>query len=130
MMQQMRMNIYNISDVAYDAFLLNGQSRNAPWTAFVKVGDVVRLRFIGAGGSTIFYVKIPGTTMQMVHAEGNDVVPYPVSDFSIAPGETYDVLVKIQKNEPYIVYAESMDTVGAAYGALILRWNIALFFFR
>lgn len=34
-----------------------------------------------------------GTTMQMVHVEGNDVVPYPVSDFRIAPGETYDVLI-------------------------------------
>ncbi len=118
MMQQMRMSIYDISDVAYDAFLLNGQPKYSPWTAPVKMGDVVRLRFIGAGGSTIFHVKIPGTTMQMVHVEGNDVVPYPVSDFRIAPGETYDVLVKIQKNEPYIIYAESIDTVGAALGAL------------
>ncbi|MHB1221224.1 MAG: multicopper oxidase domain-containing protein [Gammaproteobacteria bacterium] len=119
MMQQMRMSIYDISDVAYDAFLLNGQPKYSPWTALVKIGDVVRLRFIGAGGSTIFHVKMPGTTMQMVHVEGNDVVPYIVSDFRIAPGETYDVLVKIQKNEPYIIYAESIDTVGAAYGALI-----------
>ncbi len=38
----------------------------------MKIGDAVRLRFIGAGGSTIFHVKIPGTTMQMVHAQGND----------------------------------------------------------
>lgn len=119
MMQQMRMSMYDFSDVAYDAFLLNGQPKSFPWTAPVKVGDVVRLRFIGAGGSTIFHVKIPGASMEMVHVEGNDVVPYSVSDFRIAPGETYDVLVKIQKNAPYIIYAESMDTVGAAYGALI-----------
>lgn len=119
MMQQMRMSIYDISDVAYDAFLLNGQPKTVPWTALVKVGDVVRLRFIGAGGSTIFHVKIPGSSMQMVHVEGNDVKPYSINDFTIAPGETYDVLVKIQKNDPTIIYAESIDTVGAAYGALI-----------
>ncbi|HSW93453.1 MAG TPA: multicopper oxidase domain-containing protein [Gammaproteobacteria bacterium] len=119
MMQKMRMSIYDISDVAYDAFLLNGQPISNPWTAPVKIGDVVRLRFIGAGGSTIFHVKIPGTSMQMVHVEGNDVKPYAIDDFKIAPGETYDVLVKIQKNEPYIIYAESIDTLGAAYGALI-----------
>ncbi len=119
MMQQMRMSIYDISDVAFDAFLLNGQPKTSPWRAPVKIGDVVRLRFIGAGGSTIFHVKIPGTPMQMVHAQGNDVKPYMLNDFTIAPGETYDVLVKIQKNEPYIIYAESMDTVGAAYGALL-----------
>src|SRR3990167_2631146 len=119
MMQQMRMSIYDFSDVAYDAFLLNGQPATHPWTALVKVGDSVRLRFIGAGGSTIFHVKIPGTTMQVVHVQGNDVTPYAVADFKIAPGETYDVLVKIRKNSPYIIYAESIDTLGAALGALV-----------
>lgn len=119
MMQQMRMSIYDFSDVAYDAFLLNGQTINHPWQAQVKVGDIVRLRFIGAGGSTIFHVKMPGTMMQMVHIEGNDVKPYSVNDFTIAPGETYDVLVKIQQNKPYIIYAASIDTVGAVYGALV-----------
>lgn len=119
MMQQMRMGLYDISDVAYDAFLLNGQPNTYPWTAPVKIGDVVRLRFIGAGGSTIFNVKIPGTSMQMVHVQGNDVKPYTINDFKIAPGETFDVLVKIQKNEPYIIYAESIDTLGAALGALV-----------
>jgi CopA family copper-resistance protein len=119
MMQQMRMSIYDMSDVAYDAFLLNGQPNSNPWTAPVKIGDVVRLRFIGAGGSSIFHVKIPDTTLQMIHVEGNDIKPYGISDFTIAPGETYDVLVKIKKNSPYIIYAESMDTVGAAYGALV-----------
>lgn len=119
MMQQTRMGIYDLSDVAYDAFLLNGHSNLSPWTAHVKIGDIIRLRFIGAGGSSIFNVKIPGTTMRMVHVDGNDVIPHDVSDFAIAPGETYDVLVKIKKNMPYIIYAESRDTLGAAYGALI-----------
>lgn len=119
MMQQMRMSIYDLSDVAYDAYLLNGQPKTHPWMAPVKVGDVVRLRFIGAGGSTIYRVKIAGAKMEMVHVQGNDVIPYAIDDFSIAPGETYDVLVKIQKNKPYIIYAESIDTRGKAYGALV-----------
>ena len=123
MMQQMRMGIYDISDVAYDAFLLNGHPRSDPWVAPVKIGDVVRLRFIGAGGSTIFNVKIPGAIMQMVHVQGNDVKPYPINDFKIAPGETYDVLIKIQRSDPYIIYAESIDTLGAAYGALVTGHN-------
>lgn len=94
---------YDISDIAYDAFLLNGHSKANPWTAAVKVGDVVRLRFIGAGGSTIFRVKIPGASMEVVHIQGHDVEPYFVKDFTIAPGETTDVLVKIEKDNPYII---------------------------
>lgn len=119
MMQQMRMSIYDLSDVAYDAYLLNGKNSANPWTSLVKVGDVIRLRFIGAAGSTIYRVKIPGSTMQMVHIQGNDVKPYIVDDFSIAPGETVDVLVNIEKNKPYIIYAESIDTRGVAVGALV-----------
>jgi uncharacterized protein involved in copper resistance len=46
-------------------------------------------------------------------------VPYTVNDFSLAPGETLDALVKITKDSPYIIYAESADQVGAAMGALI-----------
>lgn len=122
-MQQMRMSIYDYNDVAYDAFLLNGHTKCKPWTGLVKVGDVVRLRFVGAGASTIFKVKIPNAKMQMVHVQGNDVQPYPINDFTIAPGETYDILVKIEKNKPYIIYAESSDTIGAAYGALITDAN-------
>lgn len=119
MMQQMRMSIYDFSDVAYDAYLINGRPKSHPWTAPVKKGDMVRLRFIGAPGSTIYQVKIPDTTMEMVHVQGNDIKPYSIEDFTIAPGETYDVLVKIQKNKPYIIYAESIDTLGKAYGALV-----------
>lgn len=123
MMQPMRMGLYDISDVAYDAFLLNGQSNLHPWAAKVNIGDVARLRFIDAGGSTIFHVKIPGTTMQLVSVDGKDIQPLERDHFDIAPGETYDVLVKIQKNQPYIIYAESTDTSGAAYGALITETN-------
>lgn len=123
MMQKMRMSIYDFSDVAYDAYLLNGQANPKPWTSRVQVGDIVRLRFIGAAGSTIYNVKIPRTSMQMVHIDGNDVAPYMVDEFKIAPGETYDVLVKIKQNKPYIIYAQSIDTLGTAYGALITEPN-------
>lgn len=123
MMQHMRMGLYDISDVAYDAFLLNGQSNTHPWTEQVKMGDVVRLRLIDAGGSTIFHVKIPGVTFQIVSVDGKDIKPLERDHFDIAPGETYDVLVKIQKEQPYIIYAESTDTSGAAYGALITKSN-------
>lgn len=118
MMQHSRMSVYDLSDVAYDAFLLNGHDQNHPWKTLVKVGDTVRLRFIGAGASTIFHVKIPHSMMTIIQVDGNDVKPLSVSHLTIAPGETYDVLVKIKKSHPYYIYAESIDTVGAAVGIL------------
>lgn len=121
MMQQMRMSIYDMSDVAYDAFLLNGQSNAQPWTTHVKVGETVRLRFIGAGADTIFHVKIPGATLHVIQVQGQAVVPYSVTDFTLAPGETVDALVKITQPRPTIIYAEAADTLGAAYGALVTQ---------
>lgn len=123
MMQQMRMSIYDYSDVAYDAYLLNGRTRFSPWTVPVKVGDIVRLRFVGAAGSTIYRVKIPESKMKVIHVQGNDVRPYVINDFTIAPGETVDVLVEIQKKTPTIIYAESNDTRGSAIGALVTDSN-------
>lgn len=117
-MQQMRMSIYDFSDIAYEAYLLNGRTFKNPWTASVHVGDVVRLRFINAGGSTIYNVKMPQTQMNIVQVDGNNVKPMAVNRFSFAPGETYDVLVEIKKPHPYIIYAESIDTLGHVVGAL------------
>lgn len=117
-MQKMRMSIYDFSDVAYDAFLLNGHPCTYPWQGQANIGDVVRLRFIGASTSTNFRVKIPNTDMQLVHVQGNNVVPQTIQYFSITPGETIDVLVKIKEKKPYLIYAESSDMLGTALGAL------------
>ena len=123
MMQHMRMGIYDLSDVAYDAFLLNGKPNAHPWTGLVKVGDIVRLRFIDAAASTNFHIKIPGHILQIIQVDGNDVRPIDVKHFFITPGETYDVLVKITHKTPTIIDAESSDTIGAAMGALITHSN-------
>ncbi|MGL5742410.1 MAG: multicopper oxidase domain-containing protein [Legionella sp.] len=122
-MQQIRMGIYDISDVAYNAFLLNGHTQTTPWTRSVNVGDVIRLRFINAGSGTIFRIKIPNTVMQVVHVDGNDIRPYSTNELLLSPAYTYDVLVKIEKDHPYIIYAESKDKVGFVYGALKTRPN-------
>lgn len=123
MMQTMRMSPYDFSDVAYDAFLLNGHTPAAPWKNIVKVGDTIRLRFINGGGGTIFHVKIPHTILKIIAVDGKDVVPYNVNDFEIGSGETYDVLIKINNPSPYLIYAESIDKTGVAEGALITQNN-------
>jgi FtsP/CotA-like multicopper oxidase with cupredoxin domain len=105
MMQHMRMSIYDYTDVKQDAYLLNGKTIDAPWLGKVKVGDVVRLRFIGAAASTIFNVSIPNTSMQIINVDGNNIKLYSVDSFTVAPGETYDVLIKIKK-VPLFIHTE------------------------
>jgi FtsP/CotA-like multicopper oxidase with cupredoxin domain/uncharacterized protein involved in copper resistance len=123
MMQKSRMNIYDYSDIAYDAYLLNGQVWQRPWTQCVQVGDKVRLRFIGVGASTNFNVKLDHGKMEIVQVDGNNIKPYSVNSFRIEPGETYDVLVSIKHPGATIIYAESMDTLGRAIGILTTTPN-------
>lgn len=118
MMQHMRMSIYDLSDIAYDAYLLNGHTQTHPWSARVAMGDTVRLRFVGAAASSFFHIKIPGHKMQVVHVQGHDVKPYWTEDFSIAPGETWDVLVPIREKKAYVIYGETADKKGTVYGVL------------
>jgi len=119
-MQKTRMGLYDISDVAYNVFLMNGKTSANPWKGAVALGDQVRLRLIGAGASTIFNVKIIGADMMLIQADGSNVKPQPIKSFSIAPGETYDVLIHITTGNPKIIYAESIDQLGMTAGALVL----------
>lgn len=112
-------NQTDYNDVDYDAFLLNGKTSKNPWQQKVNVGDIARIRFIGAGASTIFRVKIPNQVMQVINVQGNSVQPYECNDFFLAPGETLDILLKIQQDIPYLIYAEAIDQSGYVYGALV-----------
>jgi len=125
-MQKTRMGVYGLSDVAYQTFLLNGRPPSRLWKGKVKVGDVVRLRIIGAGASTYFNVKIPGTTLKVINYDGNNTKPYFTDHLTMGPGETYDVLVKITHKNPYIIYAEGLSTIGAAVGALVTNTQQAV----
>ncbi len=117
-MQISRMSMYDLSDVHYDAFLLNGKTQQQPWQQFVKVGDTVRLRLIAAGASTVFKIKIDNEPLEVVEVQGNDVKPFEVKEITLAPGQTIDVLFKIKEKKPYTIYAESLDTSGYAVGIL------------
>ncbi len=123
MMQQMRMSPYDFSDVGYDAFLLNGHTKSNPWKALVKVGDTVRLRFIDGGGSSQFRIKIPSSSMQVVHVQGNNIQPFTTDSLFLTPGETWDVLIKIRKKQPTIIYVESSDKINHVYGVLLTSPN-------
>ncbi len=122
MWSRMRMSAADIADVtgATYTYLLNGQPPNANWTGLFRPGERLRLRFINGSSMTFFDVRIPGLTMTVVAADGNDVEPVPVDEFRIGVAETYDVIVE-PTADAHSIFAQSEDRTGFARGTLATR---------
>lgn len=125
MWNQMRMNPSDLADLSAHTltFLMNGSPADANWTAIFKPGERVRLRIINASSNTLFDVRIPGLSMQVVQADGQNVKPISVDEFRFGPGETYDVIVE-PKDDAYTIFAQSMDRSGYVRGTLAVRSNL------
>jgi FtsP/CotA-like multicopper oxidase with cupredoxin domain len=115
----MKMNAgADLSDVKYDAFLLNGRAANNPWTLSVRPGERIRLRLIDGGASTYFRVVVDDHELQITHADGMAVEPVTVDHLLIGMGETYDAVVKVTKPGSYTLHAVAMDGSGQAIGVI------------
>lgn len=120
---KMRMDPSDLADVTgYTLhYLMNGLSPVSNWTGTFNAGEKVRLRFINAGASTYFDVRIPGLKLTVVQADGQNVQPVVVEEFRIAPAETYDVIVEPAGDRAYTIFAETIDRSGYARGTLSPR---------
>lgn len=83
---KMRMDPTDFSDVSGYTYtrLANGLAPDSNWTGLFNPGKRVRLRFIDAGATTYFDVRIPGLKMTVVQADGQNVQPVEVDTFRIA----------------------------------------------
>ncbi|MCF6311147.1 MAG: multicopper oxidase domain-containing protein [Verrucomicrobiales bacterium] len=110
--EAMRMPPMDLADVAYDAFLINGQ----PSSVFnARAGDTVKLRIVNGGTSTNFHLQYAGGPMTIVSADGQDVRPYRLNEpLFIAVAETYDVIVKVPENGSYEFASTAQDGSGRA----------------
>ena len=123
---RMNMSDNDISDIsaATYTYLLNGNPPDANWTGLFEGGQKVRLRFINGSAMTFFDVRIPGLTMTVVQADGNDVEPVPVDEFRIGVAERYDVIVEPSAGKAYTIFAQSEDRTGYARGTLAPRMGM------
>ncbi len=94
-----RMFAMDVSDVAYDRFLINGDTiqnfKN------YKKGDNVKLRIVNGSSSTYFWLKYSGGKITVVANDGEDVEPVEVDRLIIAVAETYDVIVTVPEDMSY-----------------------------
>jgi CopA family copper-resistance protein len=120
---RMRMSPTDLADVnglTY-TYLVNGATPNGNWTGLFKRGEKVRLRFINGSAMTYFDVRIPGLKMTVVAADGQPVHPVSIEEFRIGVAETLDVVVTPMEDQPYTVFAQSMDRSGYARATLSPR---------
>lgn len=94
-----RMTAMDVSDIAYDKFLINGTNQDVH--PQFKAGDKVRLRIANGGASSYFWLTYSGGKITVVATDGNDVEPVEVDRLIIAVSETYDVVVTIPENKSY-----------------------------
>jgi CopA family copper-resistance protein len=123
MWDEMRMDPTDFADVTGSTFtfLMNGLPPGGNWTGLFRPGERVRLRFINAAAMTLYDVRIPGLTMTVVQADGQNVQPVTVEEFRFGPAETYDVIVQPTEARAYTIFAETMDRSGYARGTLAPR---------
>ncbi|WP_145859719.1 multicopper oxidase domain-containing protein [Pedobacter suwonensis] len=107
-----RMNAMDVSDVYYEAFLINGKNQSEQ--PQFKAGDKVRLRIANGGASDYFWLKYAGGKITVVATDGNDVEPVEVDRLIIAVSETYDVVVTIPENKSYEFLVTPEDRTGSA----------------
>ena len=109
-----RMPPMDVSDVAYDAFWMNG-SKKINLTG--KPGERVRLRIINAGASSYFYVTA-GVPMTVVAADGPEVQPVIIEKLLMGMAETYDIVLTVPEKGAVELRATSQD--GSGFSSAII----------
>jgi CopA family copper-resistance protein len=125
---KMRMDPTDVADVTGSiyTYLINGQGPGDNWTGLFAPGERVRLRFINAAAMTVFNVRIPGLSLEVVATDGQPVVPVSVDEFQIAPAETFDVIVRPTQDKAFALVAEASDRSGMARGTLAPRLGMSV----
>ena len=109
-----RMGGMDLSDVGYDAFLINGKRDSQLLTA--HPGEKIRIRIINAAASSYFYVSLGQEPMQVISADGVDIKPVMAKELLMGMAETYDVLFTPREHKNYELRATVQDVTGFASG--------------
>lgn len=107
-----RMGGMDLSDVGYDAFLVNGKRESQLIKA--RAGEKIRLRIINAASSTYFHVSLGALPMKVIAADGIDIEPVQANEILMGMAETYDVLFTVPENKNYELRATAQDGTGHA----------------
>ncbi len=109
-----RMGGMDLSDVGYDAFLINGKIDSQLLLA--HPGERIRIRIINAAASSYFHVSLGQELMTVISADGVDIEPVRAKELLLGMGETYDILFTLKEHKNYELRATAQDGTGFASG--------------
>ena len=108
----MRMGGMDLSDVGYDAFLINGKRNHQLIDA--HPGDRIRLRVINAAASSYFYVALGDVDLRVISADGIDIEESFTKEILLGIAETYDILFTVPEHKNYEFKITAQDVSGSA----------------
>jgi FtsP/CotA-like multicopper oxidase with cupredoxin domain len=112
-----RMPAMDISDIAYDQFLVNGLAEARFDEA--EPGERILVRIVNASAATYFHITNAAGPLTIVAADGLRVQPVDVKRLLMGIAETYDVVVTMPEDGDAIeLRATAHDLSG--HGALVL----------
>jgi len=88
-------------------FTINGKSFPATDTVRMKVGQTLKVRFIGSNTTAIHPMHIHGGPFEVVAVDGETLAqtaPFMADTVNIAPGQRYDVLWKAREPGKWLIH--------------------------
>lgn len=99
-----------------DYFSVNAKSFPSSQPIRLKTGDVMRVRYIGAGG-TLHAMHSHGHDMLVTHKDGLPLPqPYYADTVLLGPGERYDVIIRAHHKEGRFIFHDHIDKQVTAGG--------------
>jgi FtsP/CotA-like multicopper oxidase with cupredoxin domain len=88
-------------------FTINGKSYPATDTVHMKVGETLKVRFIGTNNGFIHPMHIHGGPFEVVAVDGQTLAPsarYMADTVEVGPGQRYDVVWKARNPGKWLLH--------------------------
>lgn len=105
----------DVGDVPFQSGLINGKGRpkgvgNAPLTVVeIQKGETLRLRLINGSSTYALRFQVDEHPLTIIASDGMPVQPVEVDNLLIGVGETYDALLKADRDGVYWIRAVTED---------------------
>ncbi|MHC2439970.1 FtsP/CotA-like multicopper oxidase with cupredoxin domain [Bradyrhizobium sp. USDA 4451] len=114
-------------------FTINGKAYPATDTISMKVGQTIKIRFIGTNNNFVHPMHIHGGPFEVVAVDGvplSDTARYQADTINVGPGQRYDVIWTARKPGKWLVHChiphhtENNNTEQNGGGGLMLVLNV------